>query len=124
MTVEEHEALINQRIAEAVADQQTQHDAELRAQRANNRAQQQTNPQVSVNRTARAAFPVAACNYKLFKDCGPKDFEGTEEPEELLQWFVQMEKVIRISACAPEDRIKFATSSLQKGAADWWNTYA
>ncbi|KAM0063982.1 hypothetical protein Hdeb2414_s0003g00097221 [Helianthus debilis subsp. tardiflorus] len=88
--------LINTRVAEALAAYQA-------GQPAN-----QNNP---------PAPP--ACTYKMFMDCKPQTFSGTEGAVGLLRWFEKAESVFAMCNCPDGDRVKYATSTLEDGVLTW-----
>ena len=65
---------------------------------------------------------VRGCTYPDFLKCKPLYFKGKEGVVELMQWFERMETVYRISNCANENRVKFATCTLLESALTWWNS--
>ncbi|XP_022027365.1 uncharacterized protein LOC110928650 [Helianthus annuus] len=97
MTQAELTDLINTRVAEALAAQQA-------GQHAN---QNQNNPPM--------------CMFKMFMDCKPQTFSGTEGPVGLLRWFEKVESVFAMCNCPAGDRVKFASGTLEDGALTWWN---
>jgi hypothetical protein len=64
------------------------------------------------------------CTYKDFTYCNPLNFNGTEGAVGLLHWIEKMESVFRLSNCAEDSRVKYATGTLLNGALTWWNAYA
>ncbi|GJR59317.1 reverse transcriptase domain-containing protein [Tanacetum coccineum] len=63
------------------------------------------------------------CTYPNFMKCKPLYFKGTEGVIELTQWFKIMKIVFRISNCAVENRIMFATCTLLESALTWWKSH-
>nr|GEZ96233.1 reverse transcriptase domain-containing protein [Tanacetum cinerariifolium] len=63
-------------------------------------------------------------NYKEFISCQPFYFNGTERAIGLIRWFERTESVFSRSKCAEEDRVTFATGTLNNDALSWWNAYA
>nr|GEV98142.1 putative reverse transcriptase domain-containing protein [Tanacetum cinerariifolium] len=61
--------------------------------------------------------------YQDFMKCNPLYFKGTEGVFKLTQWFEIMETLFRISNCAMENQIKFATCTLLGSALTWWNSH-
>ncbi|GKA77710.1 hypothetical protein Tco_0784247 [Tanacetum coccineum] len=61
------------------------------------------------------------CSYKEFLKCKPRNFNGTEGTVGLTRWFEKMELVFRISKCAENYKVKYATCTLLDGALTWWN---
>ncbi|XP_063947599.1 uncharacterized protein LOC135152058 [Daucus carota subsp. sativus] len=62
------------------------------------------------------------CTYKTFKDADPPIFKGDLDPHVANTWIKEMEKVIEISECLDEQKVKFATHSLRGEAVFWWDT--
>ncbi|KAJ0859977.1 putative transcription factor interactor and regulator CCHC(Zn) family [Helianthus annuus] len=62
-----------------------------------------------------------ACTYKMFMDCKPQTFSGTEGAVGLLRWFEKAESVFAMCNCPVGDRVKYATGTLEDGALTWWN---
>ncbi|XP_074326909.1 uncharacterized protein LOC141664853 [Apium graveolens] len=62
------------------------------------------------------------CTYKAFKDADPPIFKGELDPHVTNVWIKEMEKVIEISKCSEEQKVKFATHSLRWEAVFWWDT--
>ncbi|KAM0061203.1 putative transcription factor interactor and regulator CCHC(Zn) family [Helianthus debilis subsp. tardiflorus] len=62
-----------------------------------------------------------ACTYKMFMDCKPQTFSGTEGAVGLLRWFEKAESVSAMCNCPAGDRVKYATGTLEDGALTWWN---
>ncbi|GKA17217.1 reverse transcriptase domain-containing protein [Tanacetum coccineum] len=63
-------------------------------------------------------------NYKEFISCQPFYFNGTEGAIRLIRWFEQTESVFSHSNCAKENKVTFATGTLNDDALSWWNAYA
>lgn len=68
--------------------------------------------------------PVAAptCDFKKFLDCKPGVFKGTEGAVGMLQWFEKVESVFAKSGCTPQNRVNYATGTLEGTALTWWNS--
>ena len=83
---------------------------------------QEKGKEVVVGKTGKKASSSVSkgCTYKDFSNCKPLNFNGTEGAVGLLQWFEKLESVFRISECAEEDRVKYATGTLQGTALSWW----
>ncbi|MFS7922846.1 putative retrotransposon gag domain-containing protein [Helianthus anomalus] len=62
-----------------------------------------------------------ACTFKMFMDCKPQTFNGTEGAVGLLRWFEKAESVFAMCNCPARDRVKYATGTLEDGALTWWN---
>ncbi|KAJ0956935.1 putative transcription factor interactor and regulator CCHC(Zn) family [Helianthus annuus] len=92
MTQAELTNLINTRVAEALAAYQAAHP--------NNQP---------------------ACTFKMFMDCKPQTFSGTEGAVGLLRWFEKAESVFAMCNCPVGDHVKYATGTLEDGALTWWN---
>nr|GEU31872.1 hypothetical protein [Tanacetum cinerariifolium] len=63
------------------------------------------------------------CSYKAFLNCQPQNFIGTKGAVGLTRWFEKMKFVFRISNCATDCQVKFATCTLLDGALTWWNSH-
>ena len=61
------------------------------------------------------------CTYKMFRDCKPQEFSGTEGAVSLLRWLEKVESVFLMCNCLPEDRVKYAAALFQDVALTWWN---
>nr|GEW16081.1 reverse transcriptase domain-containing protein [Tanacetum cinerariifolium] len=61
--------------------------------------------------------------YKDFLNCQRRNFSETEGVVGLARCFKKMESVFRISYCAIDCQVKFATCTLLYGASTWWNSY-
>ncbi|GKE92319.1 putative reverse transcriptase domain-containing protein, partial [Tanacetum coccineum] len=62
------------------------------------------------------------CFYADFMKCQPLNFKGNEGIFGLTQWIEKMELVFKISGCANENQVKFATCTLLRTALTWWNS--
>ncbi|KAF5804296.1 putative nucleotidyltransferase, Ribonuclease H [Helianthus annuus] len=62
------------------------------------------------------------CSYKEFWSCKPIEFSGNEGPIAALRWIEKTEAVLKISKCAEEDKIMFASNLFKNAALEWWNT--
>ncbi|KAJ0454110.1 putative nucleotidyltransferase, Ribonuclease H [Helianthus annuus] len=62
------------------------------------------------------------CSYKEFWSCKPIEFSGNEGPIAALRWIEKTEAVLKISKCAKEDKIMFASNLFKNAALEWWNT--
>ncbi|KAF5810346.1 putative nucleotidyltransferase, Ribonuclease H [Helianthus annuus] len=62
------------------------------------------------------------CSYKEFWSCKPIEFWGNEGPIAALRWIEKTEAVLKISKCAEEDKIMFASNLFKNSALEWWNT--
>ncbi|GJQ89777.1 reverse transcriptase domain-containing protein [Tanacetum coccineum] len=69
----------------------------------------------------RPVQPARVCTYPDFMKCQPLNFKGTEGIVGLSQWIENMELVFRISGCAIENQVKFATYTLLGATLTWWN---
>ncbi|XP_022031315.1 uncharacterized protein LOC110932274 [Helianthus annuus] len=87
-------ALINERVAEALAATQP--------------GGQPSQPQ--------------ACTFKTFMDFRPSTFNGTEGVVGLLRWFEKIESVFEMCECPVANRVKFSTGTLKGSALSWWKT--
>ncbi|GJT65266.1 hypothetical protein Tco_1016746 [Tanacetum coccineum] len=75
------------------------------------------------NNSAGIDAQVRACTYKDFHKCQPRNFSGTEGVVGLARWFKKMESIFRISNCATDYQVNFATCTLLDGALTWWNSH-
>ncbi|KAJ0694546.1 hypothetical protein HanPI659440_Chr15g0610031 [Helianthus annuus] len=62
------------------------------------------------------------CSYKEFWSCKLIEFSGNEGPIATLRWIEKTEAVLKISKCAEEDKIMFASYLFKNSALEWWNT--
>nr|GFC54653.1 hypothetical protein [Tanacetum cinerariifolium] len=104
--------LIAQRVAEALAEYETQRNSVVNRDTSNTTG---TGP-----RTVR---PTRECTYKDYLNCGPLKFNGTEGVIGLARWFERIESVFSISNCIAETQVKFAPCTLIGSALTWWNSY-
>ncbi|KAI3797453.1 hypothetical protein L1987_32710 [Smallanthus sonchifolius] len=61
------------------------------------------------------------CTYKTFMDCKPHTYSGAEGAVGLLRWFEKVESVFSMCNCPVENRVKFASGTLEGAALSWWN---
>nr|GEV98734.1 putative reverse transcriptase domain-containing protein [Tanacetum cinerariifolium] len=66
---------------------------------------------------------VCSCTYKNFPNCNPHTFNGTDGAIGMCRWFEKLDSIFRISNCFEENKMKFATCTLQGHALTWWNAY-
>ncbi|GKC50728.1 putative reverse transcriptase domain-containing protein, partial [Tanacetum coccineum] len=64
---------------------------------------------------------VHGCSYKTFMKCKPHSFKGTEGVVGLKRWFEKIEQVFEICKCTEDEKVKFATCTLEGRALTWWN---
>nr|GEX82977.1 hypothetical protein [Tanacetum cinerariifolium] len=64
---------------------------------------------------------VRGCTYKNFLNYNPHTVSETKGAVGLSVWFKKLELVFWISNCANENRVKFATCTLQARSLTWWN---
>ncbi|KAI3700218.1 hypothetical protein L2E82_44839 [Cichorium intybus] len=64
------------------------------------------------------------CTYKAFLGCKPKEFSGTDNPVQAMEWIMHIEKVFRVSKCVEGDKVEFATNQLAGNALHWWQIYS
>nr|GEW95843.1 putative reverse transcriptase domain-containing protein [Tanacetum cinerariifolium] len=112
MTQEAINNLIAQRIAEALAEYETQRNSVVNRDTSNTT---RTGP-----RTVRLT---RECTYKDYLNCGPLKFNGTEGVIGLTRWFERTESVSSISNCTAENQVKFASHTLIGSALTWWNSH-
>ncbi|KAD2805415.1 hypothetical protein E3N88_38792 [Mikania micrantha] len=101
LTQAELNALINERVEEVLAAREAARNQNLLNQGAN------PNPPL--------------CTFKMFLDCKPHSFSGTEGAVGLLRWIEKAESAFAISNCRNEDRVKFAAGIFEGAALTWWN---
>nr|GEU45127.1 retrovirus-related Pol polyprotein from transposon TNT 1-94 [Tanacetum cinerariifolium] len=78
-----------------------------------------------IRNTRPREIPVAKRgNYKEFISCQPFFFNGTEGVVGLIRWFKRTESVFSKSNCAKENKVAFASGTLNNDALSWWNAYA
>nr|GFC04798.1 hypothetical protein [Tanacetum cinerariifolium] len=111
MTQEAINNLIAQRVAEALAEYETQIHSVVNRDTSNTT---RTGP-----RTVR---PTRECTYK-YLNCGPLKFNGTKGVIGLSRWFERTESVSSISNCTTENQVKFASYTLIGSALTWWNSH-
>ncbi|KAD6796311.1 hypothetical protein E3N88_07207 [Mikania micrantha] len=63
------------------------------------------------------------CSFKSFLNCHPHKFKSTEGVVGMLRWVEKVESVFAMCECADENRVKFATGTLEGPALTWWNTH-
>ncbi|KAD6119056.1 hypothetical protein E3N88_10327 [Mikania micrantha] len=63
------------------------------------------------------------CSFKTFLSCHPHTFKGTEGAVAMLRWVEKAESVFAMCECADENRVKYATGTLEGPALTWWNTH-
>ncbi|KAI3795656.1 hypothetical protein L1987_38313 [Smallanthus sonchifolius] len=93
LTPAELTAMINERVAEALA----------------------ANPNGGQNNHQQA------CTYKTFMDCKPHTFSGAEGAVGLLRWMEKTESVFAMCNCPQANQVKFASGTLEGPALTWWN---
>ncbi|KAJ0524352.1 putative retrotransposon gag domain-containing protein [Helianthus annuus] len=59
---------------------------------------------------------------KKIWSCKPIEFSGNEGAIAALRWIEKTEAVLKISKCAEEDKIMFASNLFKNSALEWWNT--
>ncbi|KAD7477374.1 hypothetical protein E3N88_00510 [Mikania micrantha] len=63
------------------------------------------------------------CSFESFLNCHPHKFKGTEGAVGMLRWMEKVESVFAMCDCAEENRVKYATGTLEGPALTWWNTH-
>nr|GFC13795.1 hypothetical protein [Tanacetum cinerariifolium] len=112
MTQEAINNLIAQRVAEAIAEYETQRNSVVNGDTSNTtRTRPKTVP------------PTRECTYKDYLNCVPLKFNGTEGVIGLTRWFERTESVFSISNCTSETQVKFASCTLIGSALTWWNSH-
>ncbi|GJY08942.1 putative reverse transcriptase domain-containing protein [Tanacetum coccineum] len=69
------------------------------------------------------ALIARVCTYKDFLNCQPRNFSGTEGVVGLARWFEKMESMYRITNYPPNAQVKFDTCTLLDGGLTWWNAH-
>ncbi|KAJ0680826.1 putative retrotransposon gag domain-containing protein [Helianthus annuus] len=64
---------------------------------------------------------IPGCTYKAFLDCKPLNFNGSEGAVGFVRWVEKTESVIRISKCTPEQTVMYVTCLFLDEALTWWN---
>ncbi|GJV52417.1 hypothetical protein Tco_1448158 [Tanacetum coccineum] len=100
MTAAAVEQLIEARVSEALANQETLRNI------TNGHGDGSHNSDIGIRGTVRTP---RKCTYKDFLNCQRLSFKGNEGVVVLSQWFEKMESVFHISNCAVENQVKFAT---------------
>ncbi|KAD4982022.1 hypothetical protein E3N88_18693 [Mikania micrantha] len=62
------------------------------------------------------------CIFKTFLGCKPHSFSGTGGAAGLLRWTEKLESTFIMSNCRVNDRVKYATGTLEGAALTWWDT--
>ncbi|KAF5777275.1 putative retrotransposon gag domain-containing protein [Helianthus annuus] len=62
------------------------------------------------------------CTYKEFLICKPVEFAGNEGATAALHWLEKTKVVIKISKCAEEDKVMYASHLFKEETLEWWNT--
>ncbi|KAI3723628.1 hypothetical protein L2E82_35379 [Cichorium intybus] len=70
-----------------------------------------------------ASTKKVGCTYKAFLGCKPKQFSGTDNPVQAMEWIMHIEKVFRVSKFADVDKVEFATNQPTSNALHWWQIY-
>ena len=98
--------------------------------KSNHSSKRPTEPEHSVNNGPILQVPIPkrrrtmsyGCSYKEFLSCKPMEFSGNEGAVAALRWIEKIEAVLKISKCAEEDKIMFASNLFKNSALEWWNT--
>nr|GFA38864.1 hypothetical protein [Tanacetum cinerariifolium] len=101
MTQEAINNLIAQRVAEAIAEYETQRNSVVNGDTSN-----------TIGTGPRTVRPTRECTYKDYLNCGPLKFNGTKGVISLNRWFERTEFVFSISNCTSETQVKFASCIL------------
>ncbi|GKE48319.1 reverse transcriptase domain-containing protein [Tanacetum coccineum] len=110
------EELINQRVANALEDYETNRNNG----NGNDNGNGSHDSRGGGGRTPHTAH---VCTYKEFLNCQPLNFKGTEGAVGLAYWFEKIDSVFHISNCTVECQVKYATCTLLGGALTWWNSH-
>ncbi len=54
-------------------------------------------------------------------DCKPHSFSGTEGAVGLLRWVEKVELVFAMCNCSEQNKVKYASGTLEGPALTWWN---
>nr|GFA60170.1 hypothetical protein [Tanacetum cinerariifolium] len=112
MTQEAINNLIAQRVAEAIAEYETQRNSVVNGDTSNTTG---TGP--------RTVHPTRECTYKDYLNYGSLKFNGTKGVIGLTRWFERTESVFSINNCTSETQVKFASCTLIESALTWWNSH-
>ncbi|KAD7480526.1 hypothetical protein E3N88_03662 [Mikania micrantha] len=63
------------------------------------------------------------CTFKTFLSYHPQPYTGSEGAVRLLQWVKRAESIFHMCRCSKEDKVKFATGTLEGQALTWWNSH-
>nr|GEW87535.1 hypothetical protein [Tanacetum cinerariifolium] len=108
MTQEAINNLIALRVANALAEYETQRNSVVNRDTSNTT---RTGPRI--------VRPTRECTYKYYLNCEPLKFNGTEGIIGLTRWFERTEAVSNISNCTAENQVKFASCTLIGSALTW-----
>ncbi|XP_076934342.1 uncharacterized protein LOC143600580 [Bidens hawaiensis] len=61
-------------------------------------------------------------SYKIFKSSQPPEFTGTQDAINAHEWVSQMEALLTIYECDPQEKVKLATHTFKKEALHWWES--
>ncbi|GJX71565.1 hypothetical protein Tco_0308736 [Tanacetum coccineum] len=70
------------------------------------------------NHERETLYALGGVRTRIFLNCKPLSFKGTEGVVVLSQWFEKMESVFHISNCAVENQVKFATCTFLGNCSD------
>ncbi|KAD6795357.1 hypothetical protein E3N88_06253 [Mikania micrantha] len=98
------EAMVEQRVRKAIADYET---ARLNSETSNG----------THNNNSKG------CSFKTFLSYHPHIFRGPEGAVGLLRWIKEVESIFCMSRCSEENKVKFATGTLEGQALNWWNSH-
>ncbi|XP_021974923.1 uncharacterized protein LOC110870033 [Helianthus annuus] len=62
-----------------------------------------------------------AFTFRTFMDCKPRFFNSTEGAVGLLHWIEKVEYFFEMCDCPVNNRVKYATGTLEGNALPWWN---
>ncbi|KAK1424218.1 hypothetical protein QVD17_19539 [Tagetes erecta] len=60
------------------------------------------------------------CTFSDFMDCKPHTFNGIDGATKMLQWFDKLESVFQMCNCPVDNRVKFASGTLEGTALTFW----
>ncbi|XP_021975334.1 uncharacterized protein LOC110870461 [Helianthus annuus] len=61
------------------------------------------------------------CTYQFFLECNPPNFGGTGGAIAFVKWAENVDAVVRMSGCMPEQQVPYISGLLQDGALLWWD---
>ncbi|XP_058742089.1 uncharacterized protein LOC131614534 [Vicia villosa] len=62
----------------------------------------------------------ASRNLSTFQRENPPVFKGTHDPNGVLTWLKEIERIFRVIDCSPDQKVRYRTHMLAVEADDWW----